>query len=197
MKTSLAFLLLVFVASSSLGAPAPAKGMRLGEIDVIPTRVLRRTVSPWFYKSLLVSPLEGWVVVRGQLSGTGLVGARVVRSDLDGTFDALALQRAREIKIAGDYKIDSQIKSSFVSLNLLVYKIADGIAALSFVVLDGAGGNQLDYFGCAQLAVRKDDGRWIEIKGPAGLQGKGYAVRPPGMRNDQAALKLERIPGGR
>jgi hypothetical protein len=144
---------------------------------------------------VLASPLEGWVVVRGQLSGNGLVGARIVRSDLDGAFDALALQRARAIKIAGDYKIDSQIKTSNVSLNLLVYRIADGTAALSFLVFDGAGGNQLDYFGCAQLAVRKDDGRWIEIKGPPGLQGKGIAVRPPGMRNDQAAMKLEKIPG--
>lgn len=145
------------------------------------------------YKSLLASPLEGWVVVHGQLSGTSLVGARVVRSDLNGAFDALALQRAREVKISGDYKTDSQIKTSSVSLNLLVYKIADGTAALSFVVLDGAGGNQLDYFGCAQLAVRKDGGRWVEIKGPAGLHGKGYAVRPPGMRDDLDALKLERI----
>lgn len=170
--------------------------MRIGESDIVPTRVLRRGLNPWFYKSLLASPLEGWIVVHGQLSGTGLVGARVVRSDMDGAFDALALQRARAIKIAGAYKIDSQIKTSSVTLNLLIYKIADGTAALSFVVFDGAGGNQLDYFGCAQLAVRKDDGRWIEIKGPAGLQGKGIAVRTPGMRYDQAALKLEKIPGG-
>ncbi len=66
--------------------------------------------------------------------------------------------------------------------------------ALSFVNLDGAGGDQLDYFGCARLAVLKADGKWTEIKGPVGLEGKGFMVREPGIRNNLEAIKaLERI----
>jgi hypothetical protein len=37
------------------------QGRKLTDLNVIPTRVLKRSISPKFYKSLLVSPLEGWV----------------------------------------------------------------------------------------------------------------------------------------
>lgn len=178
---------------SSFAARQPANGHTLKEINVS-KRVLQRSISPWFYQSLLVSPIEGWVTVRAQLSGTKLVGERVVRSDLDGAFDSLALQLARELKIAGNNKIDSQARVSPVSLHLLIYKVADGTMALSFANVDDAGGDQMDYFGCAKLSVLKSDGKWTEIKGPVGLQGKGLAVRSPGVGDDLANLmKLEHV----
>jgi len=63
--------------------------------------------------------------------------------------------------------------------------------ALSFPTFEEPGGNQMDYWGCARLAVIKRDGKWIEIEGPAGLQGKGWAVRQ-GMKNKmEAFLKME------
>lgn len=68
--------------------------------------------------------------------------------------------------------------------------------ALSFAHLNGPGGDQMKYFGCARLAVLKADGKWTDIKGPEGLEGKGWAVRGSGLENNLAAtLKLERIPG--
>src|SRR4051812_48453165 len=71
-----------------------AIGRTITDIDVIPTSVLQRSISPKFYKSLLISPIKGFVVVRGNLSGTHLSGARVVRSEPNGANDHLALQRA-------------------------------------------------------------------------------------------------------
>jgi hypothetical protein len=54
----------------------------------------------------------------------------------------------------------------------------------------------MQYYGCARLSVMKNDGKWVEIKGPEGLEGKGWAVRQ-GIKNDLAAsLKLENIPKG-
>jgi len=198
MKIPLILLLFLAWFGSSFGAAPPAKGRTLAKIDVIPTRVLQRSISPWFYKSLLVSPIEGWIVVRAQLAGTKLIGERVIRSDLGGAFDAVALQRAKELRIAGDKKLESQIKVSTVLLHLLIYKGADGTIALSFAALDSAGGNQLDYFGCATLAVLKEEGHWVAIKGPEGLEGKGLAVREAGPRNDLDALaKVEGLFGAR
>lgn len=191
MKIPLVALLLVAFAGTSFAAAPPVKGRTLTEIGV-PTRVLERSISRKFYKSLLISPIEGWVVVRAQLSDCKLYGAQVVRSDLGGAFDSLALETVRELRIGGNYNLDSQIKTSAVLLHLLIYKIADGTMALSFAVVDRPGGNQLSYFGCAKLAVLKDDGRWTEIKGPASLHGKGLEVRVPGVGNDLANLmKLE------
>lgn len=49
----------------------------------------------------------------------------------------------------------------------------------------------MQYFGCARLAVLKKDGKWIEIKGPDTLQGKGWSVRQ-GLKSDAAAFfKME------
>ena len=187
--------LLVFATLISLSSAVQAASRTLSDLNVIPARVLKRSISPKFYKSLLVSPIKGWIVVRATLSGTRLSGARVVRSELGGAYDALALQRANEVVIAGNYSIDRPNLGSSVLLHLLVYDIVDGPVALSFAHLDEPGGDQADYYGCARLAVQKSDGKWDEIKGPESLEGKGWAIRR-GLRNNLAlTLRLERIPG--
>jgi hypothetical protein len=197
MKSSLPILVaLVFLIPLSPANAAPTSTSRtLSDLNVIPTRVLKRSISPKFYKSLLISPVKGWIVVRATLAGTRLSGARVVRSELGGAYDALALQRASEVVIAGNYSIDRPNLGSSVLLHLLVYDIVDGPMALSFAHLDEPGGDQADYYGCARLAVLKSNGKWDEIKGPESLEGKGWAIRR-GLRNNLAlTLRLERIPG--
>jgi hypothetical protein len=195
MKTALATsLLVVAFLPSGFATKDPVKGKRIGELNVIPQRVLQRSVSPQFYKSLLVSPIEGWVTVRANLAGNTLAGARVVRSDLSGVYNPLALQLAKEAKIAGSYSLDRQNAADSVLMHVLVYQIADGTMVLSFAHLDGPGGDQADYYGCARLLVLNGD-KWTEIKGPQSLQGKGLAIRQSG-RNGQNALKTERIASG-
>jgi hypothetical protein len=171
------------------------QGRKLTDLNVIPTHVLQRTISTKFYKSLLVSPLEGWIIVRAHLSGTRLSGAKVVRSESKGLYDPLALQLAKEARIAGNYTIENPNTSSSVLLHLLVYQIADATMVLSFAHLDEPGGNQADYYGCARLLILKDN-KWTEIEGPEGLAGKGMAVRR-GIKNNVAdTLKLEGIGRG-
>jgi len=192
--------ILIFIASicGSWAANAPAKGRTLTDLSVIPTRVLQRSISPKFYKTLLISPVQGWIVVRAQLSGTHLSGIRVIRSELNGVYDALALKLAKEALIAGNYTLDRPNLGSPILLHLLIYQVADGTMALSFAHLDGPGGDQMKYFGCARLAVLKSGGKWTEIKGPEGLEGKGWAIRGSGLENNIAAtLKMEKIPGMR
>lgn len=183
---------LVSFARTSPGSSPSAQGRTIGELDIIPTRVLQRSVSPKFFKSLLISPIKGWVVVRGELSGTKLAGLRVVRAEPNNLNNGLALQRAKDVVLAGYYSIEKPNTKPSVLVHLLLYDIADGMMALSFAHLDEPGGNQLEYYGCARLAVLKSDGKWVEIKGPESLEGKGWAVRQ-GLRNDlKANLKLER-----
>jgi len=190
---------LLLVAFSSTAFSAPPKSTRtLTDLNFLSTRVLKRSISPKFYKSLLISPVKGWIVVRASLSGTGLAAPRVIHSELGGAYDALALQRAREVRIAGNYSIERPHLGSSCLLHLLIYDIADGTMALSFAHLDEPGGDQAEYYGCARLAVLKADGKWDDIKGPEGLEGKGWAIRR-GMKNNlEAALKVEiKIPGKR
>jgi hypothetical protein len=190
MKTLLTTLSLVALVCCSVLAPPVAQGRTITELKVIPTRVLQRSISPKFYNSLLKSPIQGWTVVRAQLSGTRLSGARVIRSGLQGLYDPLALQLAREAVIAGNYAVDKPNSPSSVLLHVLVYQIADGTMVLSFAHLDEAGGDQAEYYGCARLLVLKTD-KWTEIKGPESLQGKGWAMRRGIKNNLETSLKLE------
>lgn len=199
MKPSLLSLTLFVVFTfpgDSFAAKPPPQARTITDLNVIPTRVLKRSISPKFHESLLISPVDGWIVVRASLSGTHLSGARVVRSELDGRFDALALQRAKEVLIVGNDTIGSPNLGTSILLHLLIYEIADGTMALSFAHLDEPGGDQAEYFGCARLAVLKADGKWTEIKGPPGLHGKGWAIRRGNRHNLEAMLKMEpRLPG--
>lgn len=181
-RLALSVLFFVFCVRSNVAArPLPVE-RTLTAINIIPAEVLQRTISPKFYKSLLISPVKGSVIVRATLSGSQLSGARVIHSELNGLYDSLALDLAQKTQIAGYDGAESRIPAP-VLLHLLVYDIADGTMVLSFVNFDGAGGNQMQYFGCAKLLVLKSDGTSTEIKGPEGLQGKGYAVRQ-GVKND-------------
>jgi hypothetical protein len=189
MKPLLTVLILAAFLRSTDAAPPSAQGRTLTDIDPIATRVLKRSISPKFYKSLLISPIKGWVVVRASNSGTRLYGARVIHSELNGAYDALALKLAKEVRIAGYYSIERPNVRPSILLHLLIYQIADGTMALSFPQFDEPGGDQMEYLGCAKLAVLKSDGKWTEIKGPESLEGKGWAVRAAGQRNELRTVK--------
>lgn len=177
--------------ASSFAAP-PAEGRTLKDLsETVPLRVLQRSISPRFYKSLLISPIDGWVVVRARLSHTRLFGARVIRSSLGGAYDSLALAWAEELRIAGSRSPGNVGSTEGVLMHLLIYHIADGTMFLFFPSLEQPGGEQMRYFGCARLSVLKKDGQWVEIKGPEGLQGKGWAVRENRVRT---FLSGERLP---
>ena len=189
------FILVAFLHSTE-AAPATGQSRTLTDLNVISTRALQRSISPKFYKSLLISPIQGWVAVGGNLSGTHLSGARIVHSELGGRFDSLALELAKEIQIAGYYSVERPYFGGSVVLHLLIYQIADGTMVLSFPQFTEPGGDQIEYYGCARLAVLKKDGKWIEIDGPESLQGKGWGVRAGFKNKMEAFLKneMKRVP---
>jgi hypothetical protein len=180
---------LLAFAGRTLAVSEPTGKVRtISDISSIPHQVLQRSISPKFYKSLLISPIQGYVVVRGQVDNTThLSGLRVIHSELGGAFDAIALERAKALTISGYYSIDKIIQTGNVLVTLLIYKIADGTAALSFAQVDEPGGDQQQYYGCAVLAVLKSDGKWTEIKSVDSLQGKGMVLRT--SRNSKLAMR--------
>jgi len=191
MKPYLPTVLSVCLLLSS-GLVAKSSQVRtISDIPSLPHRVLQRSISPRFYKSLLKSPLEGLVIVRGQLGRTTqLSGLKIVHSELGGKFDSVALDRARNLTISGYFATDKLNPTANVLVNFLIYKIADGTAVLSFVQLDEPGGDQQSYYGCAVLEVLKNDGTWVHIPSVDSLEGKGVVVR--NFRND-SKLTLREI----
>ena len=170
-------ILFTFPGSTFAALPPSAKVRTIADVSSIPPRVLQRSISPKFYKSLLVSPIQGCVIVRAQLSGTHLSGMKVVHSELNGAYDSLALERANAMTISGYSALDKLNPTANVLVHLLIYQIADGTMALSFAQLDEPGGDQQEYFGCAVLGVKKSDGRSTEITAVDNLQTKGLALR--------------------
>ena len=195
MKAWLTILVLISFLYSAGGAAPSSKGRTITELKVIPTQVLQRSISRKFYKSLLISPVEGWITVRAQVAGTKLSGMRVSKSDLNGAYDPIALKLASEVRLSGNFSTDRANIPPAVLFHLLIYQIADGTMALSFAHFDEPGGDQMAYYGCAKLMVRKSDGTWTEIEGPEGLQGKGWAVKQ-GPKTSADALKLETFEKG-
>lgn len=162
----LALFCVVIASGSSIAAQAPKNVRTVRNLPGFPIEALRRTVSPKFYKSLLISPVEGWVVVRGQLVANGsFAGIRVTHSELGGAYDQMAMGLAKSFTITGMGTTDQQMAARGVALHLVVYKIADGRMVLGVPVSDEAGGNQANYYGSAFLAVEQN-GKWSQIKGP-------------------------------
>jgi hypothetical protein len=101
----------------------------------------------------------------------------IIHSELDGAYDSIALERAKAMTIAGYNTLGKMNRTGSVLVHLLIYKIADGMMALSFAQLDEPSGDQQEYYGSAVLAVRGSGGPWAEIKSVDTLQGKGLMLR--------------------
>lgn len=65
-----------------------------------PLHPLQRIVSPKFCKSQLISPVEGYVVVRGHLSDGRFHGGQVTHSELGGAYDEMAMALANKFTIS-------------------------------------------------------------------------------------------------
>jgi hypothetical protein len=152
---------------------------------------LLRIVSPRFYRTLLISPVQGWIVVRGQLAaGTHMFGAGIIHSELGGAYDQLALELARNLVVIGYPHVELGDPSPTILLHVLIYQIKDGRLAVSFAHFDNAGGSQMRYYGCAWMAVEKPNHLWetidpknLQANEPRGPRTYALAVESPNARS--------------
>ncbi len=145
-------------------ASAQSKIRTMQNILGLPIEPLRQMVGTKFFKSLQISPVEAWVTVRGYISSYNLQGTRVTHSELDGKYDALALEMVKLITLSpGGAQIGSNITRQRTRFDVLVYKVKDGRMAIGFPQSDEPGGNQMYYYGQAVMVVEKD-GKWTQAK---------------------------------
>src|SRR5207253_8665876 len=110
------------------------------------------------------SPVEGWIVVRGNLVNNHLRGTKVIHSELGGAYDALALELANNLQVLDYTDTQPGIRSREVLVYLLIYQIADGKMAISFAHFAEIGGSQPRYSGAAWMAVKKTTNQWVTIE---------------------------------
>jgi hypothetical protein len=156
----------ILFAATVAFAPAKAQTPHRVLSDIPGAREsLLRIVSQRFYQTLLISPVEGWIVVRGQLSaGTRMYGANIIHSELGGAYDQLALDLANNLHVIGYPHVELGDIAPTILLHVLFYKIKDGRLAISFAHFDSAGGSQMRYYGCAWMAVEKANHLWEPIE---------------------------------
>jgi hypothetical protein len=163
-STLLSFLSLLAVLHSFAAPPpaVPANARTIGNLPDFPLAHLKTSLSPRLYKSLLISPVTAWVVVQVASHGSE---PKIIRSDAGGVFDKLALAMAKGWDPVGYNTTESRTHSPSIMAHLLIYKIADGVMAVSFAHNDqafytGAGVQHSDVW----VGVF-NNGKWTTVGG--------------------------------
>ena len=155
MKKFLAvIILLAFVSVDGASAARTIKNCR-----GLPLESLRSGVSRKFYKSLEISPIDAWIVARTPLVNSNASGAKIIQSDAGGIYDTMALEIANSMHVSGLNRTESQLHLSELMVHLLIYKIADGLMAVSFSHVDEARYAGYRQYGRATIAFFRN-GKW-------------------------------------
>ena len=164
MKFTLTACLSLFVVLNSFAAapPAlPANARTIRTLPDFPLNHLKMSINPRLYKSLSISPLTAWVVAQPP-AGEG-TDPKILRSDAGGDFDKLALEMSKSWGSVGYDTTESRTQRPTLRIHLLIYKIVDGLMALTF-----AHNDQAFYHGLQKsdvwVGVYKN-GKWTKVGG--------------------------------
>jgi hypothetical protein len=193
---------LVVVLGSSpsvVAAGSLVSGKTIKDLSgTIPLELFQRSVGPKFYRSLLASPLDDWSVVRAQVTGTRLARPRVIRPAANPAYNSLALKFASGLTLAAKERSKGVRQSDSALMHLLIYKIADGVMAVSFAHPEAAADQQMKNVGQIRLSVKTKEGPWTEIKAFETQEEKRSAVHERGRRlrrMDRMPMDAISIPG--
>lgn len=163
MKTLLAAFVLLTLTSAGVAAPTRQPVRTINNLPGLPKESLRNSVSRKFYKSLEVSPVEAWIVVRATLANSRAMGGKVIRSEAGGVYDSMALMIADKMEVSGLDRTESQHRLSELMVHLLIYKIADGIMAVSFSHVELAQYVGYRQYGRATIGFLRN-GKWTFLE---------------------------------
>ena len=183
--------LLVWSSAASLAARSPGPAKTIKDLPgEIPLAVLQRSVGPKFYRSLLVSALHDWNVVRAQVAGARLSSPNIIHRATNPAYDSLALKLADGLTLVPNQRSTSARQVDSALAHLLIYQIADGVMAVSFAYPEVPAGRQSTDIGTVRLSVKTKNGLWTEIKGPRSVRDRGRRLR----RIDRMPMDVISIP---
>ena len=96
----------------------------MANLPGLPIAGLRVILPQEAYQKLINEPIKAWIVVRGQIMGSKIGGARVIRSEARGVYDKVAVQMASEMELYTDMT-NSRLAPS-VLVHVLVYQLPNG-----------------------------------------------------------------------
>ena len=188
----LSLVLLGLCAPTIFAARPSGGGKTIKDLSgTIPLGLLERSVGPKFYRSLLVSPVDDWSTVRARVSGRRLSEAGVVRPARNPAYNALAIKFASELTLAPNDPRGRAGETGAALMHLWIYKIADGLMAVSFAYPETRAGPQRSGIGTVRLSVATSGGRWTEIRPRALRQEKNWSVRE---HDGHRLRRIDRMP---
>lgn len=114
------------------------------------------------YRSLEVSAVEAWVVARASVCSGKTANAKIVHTEADGIYDRMIISMANSYRVTGANSIESRIPTDSLTLNLLVFKIADGKLGICFPHNDDARYVGSFQSGNAWIGILKN-GEWKTV----------------------------------
>jgi hypothetical protein len=126
MKKFLPPSLIVAAAMICFPAIARTETRTIANTRAFASEQLQSEMPAKLYQSLANRPIEGWIKVSGFVSSSHFDSAKVVQSDLNGAYDSVALQIAKEANFYGVFQTGTLIPSKRVSLHILIYPAEGG-----------------------------------------------------------------------
>ena len=102
MKSVPTRLLVLTVIAIFVAAPLKASARTMADLPGVPVAGLRTYLPQEAYDKLIRAPIKAWIVVRGQIVGSKIAGARVVHSEGNGVYDKVSLRMAGEMEVYTD-----------------------------------------------------------------------------------------------
>jgi len=115
----------------------------MANLPGLPIAGLRVILPQEAYQKLINEPIKAWIVVRGQIMGSKIGGARVIRSEARGVYDKVAVQMASEMELYTDMT-NSRLPPS-VLVHVLVYQLPKGEHAIALAQDDTLGSSNFLY----------------------------------------------------
>lgn len=94
------------------------------DIPGVPAAGLKVYMPDEAYQKLTHAPVKGYVLVRGQVVGASVSGARVVHSEGHGVYDKVAVQMANTMQVYADV-VGTRVPPT-VLIHVLIYGLPDG-----------------------------------------------------------------------
>ena len=124
-------------------AVATASARTIQDLPGLPAVVLRHHLPAEAYRKLAREPVKAHLVLRGQIIGNTVVGARVVRSEGNGVYDKAAVQIANGMRL-WSFRTGTRLPPNVV-VHIMIYQLPKGEHALALAQDDSVGDTNLLY----------------------------------------------------
>ena len=124
MKSLLSRFLFPALVITFVVAPLNASARTMLDIPGVSLAGLRTYMPQEAYDRLITAPIKAWIVIRGQIVGTKISGARVVHSEGNHVYDKVCLRMAGEMEVMTDVTA-SRIAPAVV-VNVFIFQLPNG-----------------------------------------------------------------------